>query len=281
MNYSSSSILSYNTFELSKISFSTGRFTVVPDLYFPINYNTYGINGVRKNGAFVTASFISGLGNVSISDLNRESFAISRGDTLISDLGNNLTGQIYENLNSSKLTISLRTKKLSSWNDIKKYYLFDNRYDVNNRLSIFKDINNQLVFEYLSDGIVYSGTNNVSDLSIEDEYYFVFQVDTVQTLDDTNYIKIYRDYSSVVSGSTIKPATKLILSSTSYIGSDYEGNNQWEGIITNFQIESIIWQDSIFNGSLLGMSRNETIEGIYTDIQNVCIINNSCIIIIE
>ena len=61
-----------------------------------------------------------------------------------------------------------------------------------------------------------------------------------------------------------------VIETESHIGSDYQGNNQFNGYIGNLTIDNFIWKDTIANASTAGLGRLSSVQGNYTDVRSVC-----------
>ena len=141
----------YNTFQTV---FPSGRITVLPGLYIPVNKNGLGVDGIRNDSTIVSTSFISGLGEFSFTDIY--ALSIFKEDDIRFDTGNQLGALYsYDGFNNYTINVSCWLFK-ENWSNSKTEYVFDNYGNSSNRFSIYKDTSNQMVLYYRGSGTTYS-----------------------------------------------------------------------------------------------------------------------------
>ena len=267
-----------------QLPFSPGMFFVQPSVSYPINKSKLGIDGVEKTGNILTAAFISGIGEYGSGDSTLFGFNISSDDVLgFSTNSEIITNEIANCFNNSTINISIRLTRISEWNDGETSYVFDMYGNSDNRFRIYKNSSDEMILNYIGQGDSYETAMSVSGLEPGRLYHFVFQVNTQSLIDNDYYLKIYQNYT-VVSGSAIKPNRISAIGDEFFIGCDYNGDNQWDGIMANFIMDSILWKDSIVNAESFNMSPSCSVEWHYNSdnsVEPICDLNTNSMFGIE
>ena len=82
-----------NSNKFNSITYCSGSTTLTPNLYLPINKTNLGIDGINKNNAIITASFIPGFYYYILSSTIPYGFLINKNDNLTISKGNTIVNE--------------------------------------------------------------------------------------------------------------------------------------------------------------------------------------------
>lgn len=183
-------------------------------------------------------------GNIFIDSIKAASagFASGKKNAGVSvRLGNKLTYPSSGNIVANKGTIDFWVKPYWNGNDGAAHYFIDTGFAYSDRISVYKNSLNKLMFNILDS----SGVSNLIGFDIS--YWRTDELHDVRVTWRTNEMNLYVDNALVANDSTVN--TPSSVGNDIFIGSSIDGTNQADAVIDELIISSNVVYPSLTPGT--------------------------------